>query len=54
MPDQDPFIWHELVPADQPTSGALFNRLLGWTRKEVNAGPFGTFTLFQINGRKQS
>ena len=50
MSDQNPFIWHELVTADQPTSGAFFSQLFGWTRKEVDAGPFGTYTLFQING----
>ena len=51
MPDQNPFIWHELVTADQPTSGAFFSQLFGWTRKEVDAGPFGTYTLFQLNGQ---
>ena len=51
MPDQSPFIWHELVTADQPTSVAFFSQLFGWTRKEVDAGPFGTYTLFQRNGR---
>ncbi len=51
MPDQSPFIWHELVTADQPTSGAFFSQLFGWTRKEVDAGQFGTYTLFQISGQ---
>lgn len=51
MPDQSPFIWHELVTADQPTSGAFFSELFGWTRKKVDAGPFGTYTLFQMNGQ---
>jgi len=51
MADQSPFIWHELVTTDQPTSGAFFSQLLGWTRKEVDAGPFGTYTLFQKNGQ---
>ena len=51
MPDQNPFIWHELVTADQPTSGAFFSQLFGWTRKEVDAGPFGTYTLFQKDGQ---
>ena len=50
MPDPSPFIWHELVTVDQPTSGEFFSELFGWTRKEVDAGPFGTYTLFQKNG----
>ncbi|HEY5994681.1 MAG TPA: VOC family protein [Gallionellaceae bacterium] len=50
MAEQNPFIWHELVTPDQPRSGAFFSALFGWTRKEVDAGPFGTYTLFQING----
>lgn len=51
MPDRSPFIWHELVTADQPNSGAFFSQLFGWTRKEVDAGQFGTYTLFQENGK---
>ncbi len=44
---QSPFIWHELVTSDQKRSGAFFSQLFGWTRKEVDAGPFGIYTLFQ-------
>ncbi len=51
MPNHSPFIWHELVTADPSTSGAFFSQLFGWTRKEVNAGAFGTYTLFQENGQ---
>lgn len=50
MPDQNPFIWHELVTPDQNSSGAFFSQLFGWTRKVVDAGPFGLYTLFQKNG----
>ena len=50
MPGPSPFIWHELVTADQPASGAFFSQLFGWTRKEVDAGQFGTYTLFQKDG----
>lgn len=50
MPDSNPFIWHELVTADQPASGAFFSELFGWTRMEVDAGPFGAYTLFQQDG----
>lgn len=51
MPEQSPFIWHELVTHDQKSSGTFFSQLFGWTRKEVDAGPFGIYTLFQRNGR---
>jgi len=40
-----------LVTPDQASSGAFFSRLFGWTRKEVDAGPFGMYTLFQKNGQ---
>jgi uncharacterized protein len=54
MPEQDPFIGHELVTADLPTSGTCFSQMFGWTRKEVDAGPFATYRLFQLNGWKPS
>jgi predicted enzyme related to lactoylglutathione lyase len=50
MADQSPFIWHELVTDDQARSGTFVSQLLGWTRREVDAGPFGIYTLFQKNG----
>lgn len=49
MSDQSPFIWHELVTPDQTRSGEFFCALLGWTREQVDAGPFGTYTLFRKN-----
>ena len=51
MADQSPFIWHELVTPDQTRSGTFFCQLLGWTSKEVDAGSFGIYTLFQKDGR---
>lgn len=51
MPEQSPFIWHELVTPDQKSSGTFFSQLFGWKRKEVDAGSFGTYTLFQKNGQ---
>jgi uncharacterized protein len=51
MPNESPFIWHELVTDDQRTSGNFFRRLFGWTSREVDAGPFGTYTLFQKDGQ---
>lgn len=51
MTHESPFIWHELVTHDQARSGAFFCELLGWTRRQVDAGPFGIYTLFQRNGQ---
>ena len=50
MPNQSPFVWHELVTDDQKTSGNFFSQLFGWTLREVDAGSFGTYTLFQKDG----
>jgi uncharacterized protein len=46
-PGSGPFVWHHLVTTDQAKSGAFYSELLGWTRREVDAGPFGTYTIFQ-------
>jgi len=51
MADNSPFIWHELVTSDQRKSGAFYSELLGWSVKEVDAGEFGTYTLFQKEGQ---
>ena len=51
MTDRSPFIWHELVTPDQKKSGTFFSQLFGWTRKEVDAGKFGIYTLFQKDGQ---
>ncbi len=51
MPGQNPFIWQELVTPDQQASGAFFSQLFGWSLKEVDAGKFGIYTLFQKEGR---
>ena len=50
MTNKNPFIWHELVTPDQNKSGAFFSKLLGWSINEVDAGEFGTYTLFQKEG----
>ena len=51
MAKSNPFFWHELVTPDQSRSGAFFCELLGWTRREVDAGRFGVYTLFQQDGQ---
>lgn len=45
------FVWNHLVTPDQKTSGVFFSKLLGWTIKEVDAGPLGVYTLFQNHGQ---
>ena len=47
MTAETPFIWHELVTSDQIKSGTFFTELFGWTKTEVDAGKYGTYTLFQ-------
>ena len=44
------FIWNHLVTSDQRKSADFYCDLLGWTRREVQAGPFGTYTIFQRDG----
>ena len=51
MADETPFIWHELVTADQQKSGRFFCELLGWQTREVDAGEFGMYTLFIEDGK---
>ena len=51
MNEQNPFIWQELVTLDQETSGEFFSKLFGWSLKQIDAGEFGTYTLFQKEGR---
>ena len=49
MAEHGVFLWNELETPDQKTAGEFYTRLLGWTRHEVDAGPFGVYTLFQRN-----
>lgn len=51
MPENGTFIWNELVTPDQKTGGSFYSALLGWTRKEVDMGPLGIYTLFQQDGK---
>lgn len=50
MSNQNPFIWQELVTTDQDRSGKFFSQLLGWDLKTVDAGAFGSYTVFQKDG----
>ena len=51
MTEQNPFIWHELVTSDQDKSGTFFTELFGWSMTAVDAGEFGTYTLFKKDGQ---
>ena len=44
------FVWNELVTTDRAACGDFYSSLLGWSRKEVNMGPLGTYTVFHQNG----
>ena len=51
MPKGGKILWNELVTTDQKACGAFFSDLLGWDRKEVDMGPMGIYTLFQVDGQ---
>ncbi len=51
MSEHGTFLWNELLTDDQPTAGAFYSELFGWHRREVDAGPLGTYTVFQRDGR---
>lgn len=51
MENKNPFIWHELVTIDPKKSGAFFSELFDWDVKEIDAGKFGAYTLFQKEGK---
>jgi predicted enzyme related to lactoylglutathione lyase len=51
MAEQNPFIWQELVTTDQEKSGAFYSKLFGWSIKQVDAGDYGTYTIFKKDGQ---
>lgn len=51
MTEPGTFIWNELVTEDQATAGPFYSELFGWQGRELDAGPLGTYTLFQLDGR---
>ncbi|MCF7708430.1 MAG: VOC family protein [Verrucomicrobia bacterium] len=51
MSKSNTFVWHELVTSNQEKSGEFFCRLLGWQKREVDAGNFGKYVLFQKEGK---
>lgn len=51
MNEPGTFIWNELVTPDQHIAGPFYSGLFGWDRREVDAGPLGTYTLFRRHGQ---
>lgn len=51
MAEHGTFMWNELVTQDQKKSADFYSALLGWSRREVDSGPFGIYTIFQQNGK---
>ncbi len=51
MIEHGTFFWNELVTLDQKINGDFYCNLLGWTRREVDSGPLGIYTIFQHNGK---
>jgi predicted enzyme related to lactoylglutathione lyase len=51
MPHRGDVVWHDLTTPNQQVSGAFFNELIGWELKQIDAGEFGTYTLFQKEGQ---
>ncbi len=51
MAEDRAFFWNQLVTTDQKVSGDFYCSLLGWSRRELDLGPFGLYTLFQQNGK---
>lgn len=51
MPEPGTFMWNQLVTDDQATAGTFYSELFGWKRNEVDAGPLGTYTVFQQGGQ---
>jgi hypothetical protein len=51
MTNHGTIIWNELVTPDQEKCGEFYCKLIGWTKKEMDAGPMGTYTTFQQDGK---
>ena len=45
------FCWMELMTTDTARSKDFYTKLLGWTTQEMDMGPMGTYTMFQVNGQ---
>ncbi len=50
MAEHGTFLWNQLVTTDRKVSGDFYCSLFGWSRRELDLGPFGLYTFFQQNG----
>ncbi|NJD78032.1 MAG: VOC family protein [Candidatus Methanoperedens sp.] len=50
MANHGTIIWNELDTPDQKKCGEFYCKLIGWTKKEIDAGPMGIYTIFQQDG----
>lgn len=45
---QGRFVWHELLTSDVAKAKGFYGELFGWTAKDEDMGPAGTYTLFSV------
>ena len=45
------FCWNELLTKDAPKAAKFYTKLLGWTTREMDMGPGGTYTIFVQDGK---
>lgn len=45
------FCWNELLTKDAPKATKFYTQLLGWTTREMDMGPEGTYTVFAHQGK---
>jgi uncharacterized protein len=43
--------WNELLCTDPPAVARFYNEVCGWTTREMDMGPMGTYWIFMCNGR---
>jgi len=51
MTNHGTIIWNELDTPDQKKCREFYCKLIGWTKKEIDAGPMGIYTIFQQDGK---
>jgi predicted enzyme related to lactoylglutathione lyase len=42
------FVWHDLMSTDPATARAFYAALFGWTYRDVDMGPMGTYTMIHV------
>ncbi len=46
------FCWNECLTTDVEAAKTFYTGLMGWTTREMDMGPAGTYTLFVNNGQE--